>query len=260
MRILIACGVVGLALGLAAQWLPRAPGAEASADVASSVRMQPLQSRVPVSQSSDGRTSSAPVARDGAAAPASGVVDAGARAIRGTLAADHADAPALSVASAADVERESVAQLIAAGFTRDRALEIIQRKSQLRRTSIEREFAATGVIRPFNASSPAAVEQQLRRELGDDEYEKYLGAIGQATRIRVGSVEADSAAANAGILSGDLVLTYAGRRVFNLRDLNALMLQTPEGETVQTTVVRSGQTIQLYVTGGALGISQSIAH
>ena len=150
-------------------------------------------------------------------------------------------------------------QLISAGFTRARAVEVVQRGSQLRHEAIEREYAATGTIQPLRFSSASTVEQQLRTEMGDGEYEKLLRATGKTTRIRVGDVEPDSAAANAGILPGDEISAYSGRRVFNLRDLNALMLQTPEGETVRTTVVRDGQAMQLYVTGGALGISQSRA-
>lgn len=145
---------------------------------------------------------------------------------------------------------------MAAGFTRERALEIVQRESDLRREMVTHQFAATGTVQPLNASVPSAVEQQLRREMGDVEYERYLGALGQTTRVRVGDVESDSAAANAGIQSGDEIVAYAGRRVFSLGELNAVMLQTQEGDTVPATVVRNGQTMQLYVTGGLLGISQ----
>jgi predicted metalloprotease with PDZ domain len=151
---------------------------------------------------------------------------------------------------------DRLTQLTSAGFARDRALEILRKESQLREAAIAREYVAAGAIQPLNGGSPAAIGQQLRKEMGDDEYERYLHALGKATRVRVGAVEADSAAANAGILSGDEILAYAGKRVFSLRDLNALMLQTSEGETVATTVVRGGQTIQLYAVGGALGISQ----
>jgi hypothetical protein len=35
------------------------------------------------------------------------------------------------------------------------------------------------------------------------------------------------------------------------------MLQTPEGETVSTTLVRGGQEMEPCVTGGALGICQA---
>ncbi len=100
-----------------------------------------------------------------------------------------------------------------------------------------------------------AMEQQLKTELNDDEYQSYLSSLGQRTRIRVGTLESHSAAASAGMEPGDEILAYAGQRVFTLSDLNALMLKTPEGQIVPTTVRRNGQTLQLYVTGGALGIS-----
>jgi hypothetical protein len=170
---------------------------------------------------------------------------------------DRQGEPSESHAPGAVPEQDRIARLIAAGFTEDRALQIAGRASEVRRAAMEREYAATGTIRPLNSASPSAVEQQLRSEMGDGEYEKYLKALGQSTRIRVGDVAAGSAAANAGIMSGDEIVTYAGRRVFNLRELNALMLQNPEGETAAATIVRDGQTMQLYVTGGALGISQA---
>jgi hypothetical protein len=55
-------------------------------------------------------------------------------------------------------------------------------------------------------------------------------------------------------MPGDEIRTYAGQRVFNQRDLNALMLAGTPGEVVATTVVRDGQTLQLYVTRGPLGL------
>jgi S1-C subfamily serine protease len=145
-------------------------------------------------------------------------------------------------------------RLSASGLSRDRAEEVLRRESQLRRAAAFAEYRATGTIGPLNAW-PADVEQ-TRAELGDADYERYLQATGQQTRVIVGDVEPASAAANAGIIPEDQILAYAGRRVFNLRDLNALMLRTSSGETVAATVVRDGQTLQLYVTGGPLGLSQ----
>ena len=95
---------------------------------------------------------------------------------------------------------------------------------------------------------------KLRAEIGDAEFERYLEALGQPTSVVIGSVEPASAAANAGLLPGDEIVAYGGQRVFNARDLSALTLQRGTGETVAATVVRDGQSLQLYVTGGPLGL------
>lgn len=230
MRIVILF-VVAFSVGLATQWLPRSPDGDAAADRA-------LRSPTRVMEPSDVRAAQTPAASSEAPEPDE------------PLAEDQPD-------PAAEPERDRTTHLISAGFTEERAQQIVRKESELRRAAFEREYATSGTIRPLNAASPSAVDLQMRTWLGDPEYEQYLKAIGQTTRIRVGEVEAASAAANAGIANGDEILTYAGRRVFNLRDLNALMLQTPEGETVSTTVMRGGQEMELYVTGGALGISQA---
>jgi S1-C subfamily serine protease len=255
MRNLIIVGVVGLALGLAAQMLPRALGGDATAGRVSDARALSMPGVTTATQTSKMRAAGVSPASRGGAAEASR--EAAAR-VQAVLAeSNRPDEPAGSVAPGAEPERDRVMRLISAGFTHDRALEIVQKESQLRRAAIDREYAATGTIRPLNFSSTSAVEQQLRSEMGDSEYEKYLEATGQTTRIRVGDIDTGSAAANAGVLPGDEIVEYAGRRVFNLRELNALMLQTPEGETVAATIVRDGQAMKLYVTGGALGFSQA---
>jgi serine protease Do len=95
---------------------------------------------------------------------------------------------------------------------------------------------------------------KLRAEIGDEEFEQYLEALGRPTSVLVGTVEPSSAAANGGLLPGDQIVAYAGQRVFNARDLSALTQQRGIGETVPATVVRDGQRLQLYVTGGPLGL------
>lgn len=152
---------------------------------------------------------------------------------------------------------DHISALTAAGFTPGRARELLLRESELRREAVNAEYAATGTLQPLNASARSAAARQLRKELGDSDYERYLKATGQPTRVRIGAVESDSTAANAGLQSGDEVLEYAGKRVFSPLDLNALMLKTSTGETVPAIVVRDGQKLHLYVTGGPLGISQS---
>jgi hypothetical protein len=234
MRTLIVLGVVAFGVGLAAHWLPRALGGEPAAARPEEVRTPAVQSPLSATRSASVRAASAPVRLS---------------------APQRREAVFEDQPGRAEPAPDRTTQLISAGFTRERAQEILRREAELRRAAFEHEYAATGTIRPLNTTSPSRVELQMRSWMGDPEYERYLRAIGQATRVRVADVEPDSVAANAGILSGDEILSYAGRRVFSLRDLNALMLKTSEGETVATTVVRDGHEMELYVTGGALGIS-----
>jgi hypothetical protein len=149
---------------------------------------------------------------------------------------------------------DRIAGLVAAGFTTARAAAILQRAADLRRAAYAAEYESTGTIRPLGAAARAAGTDRLRTELGDDDFERYLAGTGQPRSVVVRAVDADSAAAHAGLIPGDEIRMYAGQRVFNQRDLNALMLAGTPGEVVATTVVRDGQTLQLYVTRGPLGL------
>lgn len=148
-------------------------------------------------------------------------------------------------------------RMVAAGFSRARAEEILRRESQSRLDAFYAEYAATGTVRPLNDSTQLAGAERLRADLGDAEYERYLQAMGQPTRVTVGDVEPESAAAFSGLLPGDEILTYGGHRVFNLRELGVLTIQRPSGEPVAATVVRDGQPLTLYLLGGPLGFLQA---
>lgn len=144
--------------------------------------------------------------------------------------------------------------LVAAGFSAERATEILRRETELRQTAYAAEYQATGTVRPFSSAARSGAAAGLRAELGDAEYERYLMGTGQPHHVVVRAVETESAAAHAGLLPGDEIRAYAGERVFNQRDLNALMQAGTPGEVVATTVIRDGQTLQLYVTRGPLGV------
>jgi hypothetical protein len=148
-----------------------------------------------------------------------------------------------------------VERLVAAGFSRARGEEIVRRAAELRLAAAYREYETTGTVRALGGSMRLASEAGLRDELGDEEFALYLGALGRPTRVVVAGVATASAAANAGLLAGDEIVSYAGERVFNLGELNALTARRSAGETVLTTVVRDGQPLELYVTGGPLGIT-----
>ena len=63
------------------------------------------------------------------------------------------------------------------------------------------------------------------------------------------------AAQAAGLQTGDEVIAYAGERVFNISDLNQLILEGAPGQTVVVDVLRDGQQIQVYVPRGPIGIT-----
>ena len=98
-------------------------------------------------------------------------------------------------------------------------------------------------------------EEQLRQELGDLSYERYLEATGQSTSVGVQQVMAGSAGQAAGLQPGDEVIAYGGARVFSTSDLNELILEGAPGQTVVVDVLRDGLQIQVYVPRGPIGIT-----
>ena len=102
---------------------------------------------------------------------------------------------------------------------------------------------------------PGAGEQSLRTELGEADYERYLQAYGRPTAIPVRDVLASSPAERSGLQPGDEILAYAGKRVFDMRELNALTLEGTPGESVIVEVRREGQSVQLVMPRGPLGIT-----
>ena len=81
-----------------------------------------------------------------------------------------------------------------------------------------------------------------------------LFATDQPNRVRVNSVIGGSAAELAGIRDGDMVLSYAGERVFKPVDLRRATQSGVRGERVRIVVDRSGERLYLTVPRGPLGV------
>lgn len=147
-------------------------------------------------------------------------------------------------------------QLVEAGFSPDQAQHITERESELQ---LEALYAQYDAIRDGEPSGPLTngfdPQDQLRQELGDASYERYLDATGQSTSIGVQRVMDGSPGQAAGLQTGDEVIAYAGERVFNISDLNQLILEGAPGQPVVMDVLRDGQQIQLYVPRGPIGIT-----
>ena len=94
----------------------------------------------------------------------------------------------------------------------------------------------------------------LRSELSAEEYDAYLYAAGRSNRVIIESVLSNSPASNAGMLPGDVILTYDNKRIYNWSDLTGATSEGTANSTVAVTIVRDDQQQQVYVPRGPLGV------
>jgi membrane-associated protease RseP (regulator of RpoE activity) len=148
-------------------------------------------------------------------------------------------------------ERENE-RIKAAGLTPERMTAINRRVEELRVAAMQAQYEAQRTGQRVDGTN---IEQTLRKELGDAEYERYLKASGRPTEVRVMDVLATSAAEKSGLKAGDEIVSYNGKRVFDARDLNTLSQQSAAGSSVTVEVKRNGQTVQMSVPAGPLGVN-----
>ncbi|TQV67975.1 PDZ domain-containing protein [Exilibacterium tricleocarpae] len=159
-------------------------------------------------------------------------------------------------ASAAERRRE---RLVSYGFDEETAARITEREGELRmdmmRQRYERRYAAIEGREPPPANPLGNYHDQLREELGDDQYDRYLYASGRSNRVRVNGVIATSPAEQAGLQRGDVILSYDGQRVFRMNDIIRLSHQGQKGETISLEIERAdGGRDTLYLPRGPLGM------
>ena len=99
----------------------------------------------------------------------------------------------------------------------------------------------------------------LRTELGDDDYDRYLYATGQPNRLSITDVLEGSPAKQAGIRPGDVLVSYAGQRVFGMRGVQALIHTGTAGGSTQVIVDRKGRRVELYLPRGPMGVQMNPA-
>jgi len=114
----------------------------------------------------------------------------------------------------------NIDNLIKGGIDPVLAEDVVRRKNSVELKRLELQDRATRdnfIDTQQYYDELAEIDNQdvdLREELGDDRYDRYLYNSKQNNRIRIASVMLESAAEQAGILSGDIVLSYDGRRMF----------------------------------------------
>jgi hypothetical protein len=151
---------------------------------------------------------------------------------------------------------ELIERFVAAGIAPDRAQWIVERSQELRMEALQAQYDAAREGRPLDASLAAlSPGGALRAELGDADYERYLQALDRPTSVYVRDVIASSPGDAAGLKPGDQVVAFDGERVFDMSDVNRLVLDGEPGQMVAVDVLRDGQLVQLYVARGPIGIT-----
>ena len=94
----------------------------------------------------------------------------------------------------------------------------------------------------------------LREQFGDEMYDRFLYATGKSNRVIAADVYSASAAGAAGILPGDIVLSYASNNIYAMNDLKRATLEGEAGESVLVLLERDGVYFSITVPRGPLGI------
>ena len=160
----------------------------------------------------------------------------------------------------AQVNQSQEERLAALGFTPQQLEDLRRREESAQMQQIELNDRA---IREGWVNSPRYFEEinrltsgrdNMRRELGDDTYDRYLYASGSSNRIAVGSVIATSPAERAGFQAGDVIRSYGGERVFSADQLVSLRSAGEIGMPVIVEILRDGELIQITMPRGPMGV------
>ncbi len=98
------------------------------------------------------------------------------------------------------------------------------------------------------------IRDRYRAELGDEAYDLVLYAGGEDNRVVVLWVVDASPAQAVGLQTGDILLSYAGERLFAKADLVRAVEAGGAGGTVPLVVLREGREHDLSVPAGRLGL------
>lgn len=158
------------------------------------------------------------------------------------------------------LQQDDPERIRAAGFTQDRIdwlnrrveeLQMEARQAQAEAASADELTALDPLQAMMHVIEPHSL---LRPEIGDEEYERYLRAKGLRTTVDISRVLASSPAERGGLIVGDEIVSYGGERVFAFLELNSLAAKRSSRESVIVEIRRDGQSMQLTVPGGDMGI------
>ena len=146
-------------------------------------------------------------------------------------------------------------RLIEAGFPPDQAQWIVDREAEIQMERLQTRYESmqsSGEQGFFGRGF--SQDSELRTELGEADYERYLDANGRSTSVGIGNVLPNSPAQAAGIQAGDEIVRYDGERVFSMMDVAGRIMQTEAEGNVVVDIVRDGLPMQLVLPRGPLGV------
>lgn len=160
-----------------------------------------------------------------------------------------------------DAEQENSlhTQLIEAGFSDTEIEDITSQEDQL---ALEKLYLRDRAMREDWLNSDRYLEAvreldqnlSLKTQLGETRYDQYLYASGQFNRVKIENTLNGSAAFNAGIQQGDVLLRYDNERIFSWREIRAATTTGTSGESILVEVLRDGETLQFTIPRGPLGV------
>ncbi len=97
-------------------------------------------------------------------------------------------------------------------------------------------------------------KRELREDLSDEDYDRYLYALGKPNRVVASEILPNSAASDAGLRRGDVILHYGDVRIFNPGEVLIASAQVASGSSATLVFLRDGRTRKVYVASGVLGV------
>jgi len=153
-----------------------------------------------------------------------------------------------------------LAALLASGIDPQTAEEITIRQSSIQLARLElRDNAIRGEYigsQQYRDEMRALREQetQIRDEVDETSYDKYLYHTGQPNRVSVESVILGSNAELNGIKTGDMILRYEDEPLYSYRDLRSATTLGEKDELIDVTVQRGDTRLVVSLPRGPLGV------
>ncbi len=98
------------------------------------------------------------------------------------------------------------------------------------------------------------LNQDLRTELGDNDYDRVTYASGKRNRVAVDDVLQNSPGAAIGLRKGDVIVRYDGQLILSPQELRSATARGSADQTTSIDVLRNTETLRFYVPRGPLGV------